>query len=88
LDYSKGKGGLIIQWAALLENGHEVARDTHAGFTGTSSSRDTMNRDVMARDWNYFFDLPVFRQGAHYAIEASVTTEKGGGSSGLVFLGM
>ena len=53
LDYLRGKDGLKIDWAALLENGHEIVRDEHSGFTATSRSKGPK-----ARDWNYFFDVP------------------------------
>jgi len=65
-----------------LENGHEIVRDAHTGFTGTSS-----RSGVRARDWNYFFDLPAIKKGARYTIQASVAGEEGNDSSGVVFLG-
>lgn len=81
LNYTSGKDPLTIQWAALLENGKEIARDAHIGFTGTSS------RAVKARDWNYFFDLPDFREGARYAVKVSVAGGESNDSTGVVFLG-
>jgi hexosaminidase len=81
LDFTSGKDPLTIQWAALLENGREIARDAHIGFTGTSS------RAVRARDWNYFFDLPDFRKGARYAVKVSVAGGESNDSTGVVFLG-
>src|SRR5204862_1468303 len=34
--WKTGANGLIIQWAALLENGVELDRDTHVGWTGAT----------------------------------------------------
>jgi hexosaminidase len=79
LDYTDGKSGLKIKWAALLEDGHEIFRDTHAGFTGT--------RSVKAGEWNYFLDLPAFKPGARYTVRVSAAGEDGNHSSGVVFLG-
>jgi hexosaminidase len=81
LDYTGGKNGLTIQWAALLEDGREISRDAHAGFTGTSS------RAMKARDWNYFFNLPAFKQDAQYMVRAVVVGDSGNDSKGVVFLG-
>lgn len=81
LNYTGGKNGLSIKWAALLEDGHKIVVDAHVGFTGTSS------RAVEAHDWNYYFDLPNFRKGARYAIQVSVAGEGGNNSRGVVFLG-
>ncbi|HVU08523.1 MAG TPA: beta-N-acetylhexosaminidase [Verrucomicrobiae bacterium] len=81
LNYTEGQNGLNIKWAALLEDGHEIVRDVHAGFTGTTSEA------VKARDWNYYLDLPTFKKGAKYAIQVSVTGEGGNDSRGVVFLG-
>ncbi len=81
LDYTSGKNPLTIQWAALWENGREIARDAHIGFTGTSS------RAVKACDWNYYFDLPDLRKGARYAVKVSVAGGEGNDSTGVVFLG-
>jgi len=36
--WKTGANGLDIQWTALLENGVEIDRDTHTGFTGSSPS--------------------------------------------------
>jgi hexosaminidase len=81
LNYMKGKNGLQIKWVALLENGHEIDRDIHPGFTGT-----TLRGNLMAYDWNYFFDLPTFKQGARYTIQTSTIGNGGNDSSGVVFL--
>ena len=47
LNYTEGKAGLKIEWAALLEDGRELLRDSHVGYTG-ARPRDREK----ARDWN------------------------------------
>ncbi len=81
LNYTEGKNGLAIQWAALLEDGKEVVRDAHVGFTGTSS------RAVRAHGWNYFFDLPALKTDARYTVLVSVAGKDGNDSKGVVFFG-
>ena len=81
LNYAKGKQALKINWAALLENGREIARDTHDGLAGSG-----YNRPVKARDWNYFLNLPSVKPGAKYSVQVSVSGEGGADSSGVVFL--
>jgi len=81
LNYAKGKHALKIKWAALLENGSEIARDTHEGLAGAG-----YNRSVKARDWNYFLNLPAVKSGAQYAVRVSVSDEDKVDSSGVVFL--
>lgn len=80
-DYTGGKNGLAIQWAALLNDGKKIAKDVHTGFTGTSS------RAMKARAWNYFFDVPAFKKGTQYTVQAAVFGEGGNDSKGVVFLG-
>jgi hypothetical protein len=81
LNYAKGKQALKIKWAALLEDGREIARDTHEGLAGAG-----YNRSVKARDWNYFLNLPAVKSGAQYAVRVSVAGEDIVDSSGIVFL--
>jgi hexosaminidase len=78
LDYTGGRNALTIAWAAVLEDGREMARDAHPGSTGTSRTQ--------ARDWNYYFDLPVLKDGARHTVRVSVTGEGGHDSQGVVFL--
>jgi hexosaminidase len=78
-NFLDGRRGLKINWVALLADGHEVARDTHAGDTGT--------RETVATDWNYFFDLPALNLKAQYTLRASLTGERGNDCNGVVFLG-
>jgi hexosaminidase len=79
LNYAAGKHPLDIASAVLLEDGREVARDTHEGLAGSG-----YNRTVKAQDWNYFLDLPRVKPGATYSVEVSVTGMTD--SSGAVFL--
>ncbi|MCK5001300.1 MAG: family 20 glycosylhydrolase, partial [Anaerohalosphaera sp.] len=44
--YTSGGHRLDIQWAALLEDGKEIARDTHEGRTGGSSQQNTYTFDI------------------------------------------
>jgi len=81
LDYTRGKHGLNIGWAALLENGQEIARDPHAGLAGAG-----YDRPLKARDWNYFLDLPAVKPGAQYSVRVSVSGAGGTNSTGVVFL--
>ncbi len=81
LDYLHGRNGLKIDWAALLEDGREISRDTHEGLAGAG-----YNRAVKALDWNYFLNLPVVKTGARYAIRVSVSGAGGNDSRGDVFL--
>lgn len=78
-NYLTGKKGLKINWVALMADGHEIAQDTHPGDTGT--------RQTVATDWNYFFDLPALKPGAHYTLRVSVTGNQTNDCSGVVFLG-
>lgn len=73
LNYDHGDNGLTIVSLALLENGHEMARDTHAGFTGVEQRKPV-----------YILDLPVFKQDAHYSLQANVRGEGGTDSYGSV----
>jgi len=57
--YKKGASALQIEWAALLENGKEIQRDTHQGWSGA------VKRDIV-----FTFLLPERAAGAAYAIRA------------------
>jgi len=81
LNFLKGQDGLRIAWVALLEDGHEISRDAHVGFTGTDSHKHTK-----PEGWNYFFDLPTPKKNAHYSLRASVSGDGGTNSSGVAFL--
>jgi len=72
--WKSGANGLDIAWAALLENGFEIDRDTHAGFTGASPTRPA-----------YVLRLPALRPGASYTLRASVAARGGTDSAGVVY---
>lgn len=73
LDYTKGAHGIDIAWVALIEDGREVSRDTHAGFTGSNPRQPA-----------YTLDVPVPKPGARYTIRAQVAGGGGTDSSGTV----
>jgi hexosaminidase len=72
--YAKGAHGLDIAWAALLENGREISRDTHAGFTG-----------FHPRAASYTLDVTTPGPGAHYTLRAQVAGDGGTDSQGGVY---
>ena len=73
--WKTGSHGLDIAWAALLENGVELDRDTHAGFTGFSPLKPV-----------YVLRLPARRPGATYSLSALVQGRGGTNSIGVVYL--
>ena len=75
--WKSGANGLDIAWAALLENGVEIDRDTHAGFTYNGTV--TTNRPA------YVLRLPARRPGATYTLAASVQGRGGINSTGIVY---
>jgi hexosaminidase len=72
-----GTTGLDIKWAALSENGVEIDRDTHDGYT--YNGRYTTNRPA------YVLRLPTWRQGATYTLSASVQGRSGTNCSGIIY---
>jgi hexosaminidase len=72
--WKTGANGLDIAWAAVLENGVEIDRDTHAGFTGVTPTRPA-----------YVLRLRTWRRGATYTLAASVQGRGGTSSSGVVY---
>jgi len=73
-DYSQGAQGINIAWAALLENGVEISRDTHAGFAGTALRKPI-----------YHLDVPAPKPGARYTLRAQITGSGGTDSHGNIF---
>lgn len=73
LEYATGNHGITIKSVALLEDGQPVARDEHEGFAG-AEPRATV----------YVLDLPRFRPGAKYTLQAVVVGEGGTDSRGVV----
>ena len=72
---TSGTDGLWVYWAALLENGVELDRDTHTGFTGASQTIPI-----------YVLRLAARKPGATYTIRASVAGRGGTDSYGSVSL--
>lgn len=72
--WKSGADGLDIAWVALLENGVEIDRDTHAGFTGAGPTKPA-----------YILHLPALRPGATYTLAASVQGRGGTDSNGLIY---
>ena len=73
LSYTKGVHGVGIEWVALLEDGREIARDAHAGFSGGSPRKPT-----------YTLDLPARKAGARYSVQAKLAGDGGTDSNGEV----
>jgi hexosaminidase len=72
-NYTRGKCGLDVLWVALLEDGQEITRDAHIGFTTGGKSAD------------YTLELPGPKAGAKYTVRAQVSAGGGEDSSGKVF---
>ena len=72
-EYTEGADGIDIAWAALLEDGKEISRDTHNGFTGGSPRRPV-----------YTLDVPAPKPGAHYMLRAEIAGDGGTDSHGNV----
>ena len=71
-----GAQGINVAWAALLEDGKEISRDTHAGFSGSA--------DVRPRRPDYALNVPVPKPGAQYTLRAQVVGNGGTDSQGDV----
>jgi hexosaminidase len=72
--WKTGANGLDVAWAALIENGVEIDRDTHAGFTGASPSKPL-----------YLLRVPYRKPGATYLLRASVAGRGGTNSNGTIY---
>jgi len=72
--WKTGANGLDIAWAALIENGVEIDRDTHAGFTGVSPVKPL-----------YVLKLPIRNPSATYLLRASVAGRGGNASNGIIY---
>ena len=77
MQYSGGRHRLDIAWVSLLEDGKEIARDTHDGRTGVA---DVANSYVVA--------VPQMKDGAKYSIRAQVRSDGGTDSNGQVFVAL
>ncbi len=71
--YTSGQAAVEIEWAALVENGIEVQRDTHDGWSGYDK------RNVI-----YRFELKEFKKDAKYTVKAFLTPVGGLNSNGEV----
>ena len=74
LNYNEGACGIDIAGVALLEDGVEISRDAHAGFTGSNPRKPV-----------YTLDVPAPKPGAHYTLRAQVAGSGGTDSAGSVF---
>ena len=74
LNYGEGACGIDIAGVALLEDGVEISRDTHAGFTGSNPRKPV-----------YTLAVPAPKPGAHYTLRARVAGSGGTDSQGSVF---
>lgn len=72
--WKTGANGLDIAWAALDENGTEIDRDTHVGFTGASPTEPL-----------YILHIPNRRPTATYTLRAAVGGRGGTNSNGTVY---
>ena len=71
-----GTNGLDIAWVGLLQNGTEIDRDTHAGFTFTNP---------VPSKASYILRLPARRPGATYTLSASVQGRGGISCTGVIY---
>jgi hexosaminidase len=79
--WKSGTNRLDIAWAALLQNGIEIDRDTHVGITATNNAPTSSQppRPV------YVLRLPALRPGATYTLSASVQGHGGTNSNGIIY---
>ncbi|MBX3728792.1 MAG: carboxypeptidase regulatory-like domain-containing protein [Candidatus Sumerlaeia bacterium] len=73
--HDSGQHGVNISWVALLEDGREIQRDTHEGWSGYSK-RDNIYRVPLAQP----------RQGARYTVDVSMRSDGGTNSEGMVWI--
>ena len=73
--YTHGWKAIDIFWTALRENGKEIHRDGHKGFSGN-------------RKRNHIYTLSLRRRmsGAEYTISAKIKGNGGDASNGMVFI--
>ena len=73
--YRAGRHAVNIEWAALLENGKELTRDTHAGYSGFDKTNIT-----------YRLAVPAVKPQAEYVLRASLKGTGGTDSAGDVLI--
>lgn len=74
-DYEDGAHALGAEWAALYENGVEIARDMHPGRAGAHNSLQ-----------NYRFILDAYKPDAEYIVRAAVKGIGGSDTMGSVWI--
>ncbi|MCE5250265.1 beta-N-acetylhexosaminidase [bacterium] len=75
LRHDTGANGVTIEWAAILENGREMARDTHEGVSGKRRAGH-----------NYRFRVDTTRPGARYTLRVSLRGDGGTDTKGTLLL--
>lgn len=78
-DSIAGTNGLDVAWVALLENGREICRDEHVGYSGDEPPDPSNPSDPV-----YTLDVPAPKAGAHYTLRARVAGSGGTDSRGNV----
>jgi len=73
--YSYGGKAVAISWAALYEDGVEVSRDEHEGWSGTKKEHNV-----------YRLTMPRRKPGASYTVRARLRADGGDRSYGIVFI--
>jgi hexosaminidase len=73
LAYQKGQHGLRIQSVCLLEDGQEIGRDEHDGFTGATNTKN-----------GYRLSIESLKAGATYTLRARIRSDGGTDSYGVV----
>jgi hexosaminidase len=74
-----GSDGIDIAWAALLENGREISRDEHAGYSGDKPCDPSSPCDPV-----YTLNVPAPKPGAHYTLRTRVAGSGGTDSRGEI----
>lgn len=74
-NYTSGNNRLDINWATLLVDGKEVARDAHAGTTGVKNEGNV-----------YTLKFPAIPAGAKVVLRAEVSSAGGTDSNGDIVL--
>lgn len=75
LNYVSGADGIDVSSVALLQDGKQVAIDTHDAFAGGSS-----------HDNSYRFNLPKYDAKAHYTMRINLRGDGGTDSNGVLYL--
>ena len=73
--FQKGEHGVAIDWVALLEDGREIARDTHHGWSG-------YGKDNIV----YVLRVPERTATAKYTVRAGIDCHLGTDSTGQVLV--